>query len=127
MASGMLMIWAGSSADHFRVRALAVGVILALACLSVVMSRISAVWLLPFLVFGLRFTGQGMLSHIAVVAMARWFVRTRGKAISYAGIGFALGQAVLPVVFVALMLRYNWQTLWLLAAVFLCWHASLLC
>nr|WP_325252590.1 MFS transporter [Amylibacter sp.] len=119
MASGMLMIWAGSSADHFRVRALAVGVIVTLACLSVVMSRISAVWLLPFLVFGLRFTGQGMLSHIAVVAMARWFVRTRGKAISYAGIGFALGQAVLPVVFVALMLRYNWQTLWLLAAVFL--------
>ncbi|PLS22786.1 MFS transporter [Neptunicoccus cionae] len=119
MVSGMLMIWAGSSADHFRVRVLAVVVMTTLAVLSIAMSRISTVWLLPVLVFGLRFTGQGMLSHIAVVAMARWFVRARGKAISYAGLGFALGQAILPVVFVALMLHFHWQSLWLISAGFL--------
>jgi MFS family permease len=116
MASGMLMIWAGGLADRFRVRALAIGVICTLAVLCFCMGRISATWMLPFLIFGLRFAGQGMLSHIAVVAMARWFVRTRGKAIAVAGLGFALGQAFLPVIFVALMDEDNWRNLWVLAA-----------
>jgi MFS family permease len=54
-----------------------------------------------------------------MVAMSRWFVATRGRAISIAGLGVAVGEAMLPLSFVALMGWFDWRTLWLLAAAFL--------
>jgi MFS family permease len=57
-----------------------------------------------------------MMSHLAVVAMARWFVATRGKALSVATLGFALGEAFLPLIFVALLASHDWRLLWMGAA-----------
>jgi len=51
----------------------------------------------------LRFFGQGMSSHITVVAIFRWFVTKRGRALAGAALGFALGQALLPISFVTLI------------------------
>jgi MFS family permease len=45
--------------------------------------------------------------------MSRWFIGTRGKALSVATLGFAIGEALLPLIFVALMLIYDWRLLWL--------------
>ena len=70
-ASGILMIWAGGLADQFRVRKLAVIFLLAIAAVTIAMSLNPFAALLPILIFGLRFAGQGMLSHIGIVAMAR--------------------------------------------------------
>lgn len=110
--SAIVMIWAGSLTDVFRVRVLGPIVLagLALSCLFMALNK--TVWLLPLAVFALRFTGQGMSSHIAVVAMARWFVATRGKALSVATLGFAVGEASLPLTFVALMVVFDWRILW---------------
>lgn len=116
-ASAVLMVWAGGLTDHFRARALGTVILLMLmsACLFMAFNR--AVWLLPLVILTLRFTGQGMTSHIAVVAMSRWFIQTRGKALSIATLGFAMGEALLPLIFVSLMLIYDWRTLWILSAV----------
>jgi len=110
--SAAVMIWAGGLTDHFRVRALApvILILLMLACLSMALNPVW--WLLPVVIFALRFTGQGMTSHIAVVAMSRWFIATRGKALSVATLGFAAGEALLPLIFVALMAIYDWRLLW---------------
>ncbi|MEO3414708.1 MFS transporter [Roseovarius sp. CAU 1744] len=115
-ASAVLMVWAGGLTDSFRVRALGTIILTMLmsACLFMAFNR--AVWLLPLVILALRFTGQGMTSHIAVVAMSRWFIATRGKALSIATLGFAVGEALLPLIFVALMLIYDWRVLWILAA-----------
>lgn len=117
LASAAVMVWAGGLTDRFRIRALgaAVLVLLSLACLS--MGLVTAAWALPGVIFLLRFAGQGMTSHLAVVAMARWFVATRGKALSVSHLGFAAGEALLPVIFVAALGAVHWQTLWLAAAV----------
>jgi MFS family permease len=72
--------------------------------------------MLILVVFGLRFFGQGMTSQIAVVSMARWFAANRGRALAVAAMGFALGQAALPVLFVALLAFADWRLLWLVAA-----------
>lgn len=116
-ASAAVMIWAGVLTDKFRVRALGAIVLglLALSCLS--MSWVTSAALLPFVIFALRFTGQGMISHIAVVAMSRWFVATRGRALSIATLGFSVGEALLPLIFVSLLAVYDWRLLWLGAAV----------
>ncbi|WP_306151187.1 MFS transporter [Roseovarius sp. MMSF_3281] len=115
-ASAALMVWAGGLTDRFRVRALGTVILLMLmgACLFMALNPVW--WLLPAVVFALRFTGQGMTSHIAVVAMSRWFIATRGKALSIATLGFAGGEALLPLIFVALMLTWDWRALWILAA-----------
>jgi MFS family permease len=72
--------------------------------------------LLIAVIFALRLTGQGMMSQLGSVAMVRWFEASRGKALSLSSMGFAAGQAVLPVVFVALFALVAWRHLWLLAA-----------
>ena len=68
MASAVAMLYGGIFADRFRAGILAsvVLVMLALACLF--MANLPGAWALPFAIFALRFTGQGMLSHAAVVA-----------------------------------------------------------
>jgi MFS family permease len=71
---------------------------------------------LPFVIFGLRFAGQGMASHIAIVAMARWFVPARGRALSIAGLGVAAGEAFMPLIFVSLLQAYSWRSLWFLGS-----------
>lgn len=115
-ASALVMVWAGGLTDHFRARTLApiILILLAFSCLSMAFNPVW--WGLIFVIFALRFTGQGMTSHIAVVAMSRWFVATRGKALSIATLGFAVGEALLPIVFVALLALYDWRLLWGVAA-----------
>ncbi|WP_417205898.1 MFS transporter [Antarctobacter sp.] len=115
-ASAALMIWAGALTDRFRTRAIGAVVLLFLAASCLFMALNTWAALLPFVIFALRFCGQGMASHIAVVSMSRWFVATRGKALSVAGLGFALGEAALPFSFVLLMLVVDWRFLWIAVA-----------
>lgn len=114
--SALAMLVAGGLTDRFRVRALGpvVMVALALACVAMALNR--ALWALPVVIFALRFAGQGMASHVAMVAMARWFVAARGRALAVATLGFSVGEALLPVTFVALKRLFDWQFLWLVAA-----------
>lgn len=115
-ASAVLMVWLGGVVDRFRVRALMPVVLglLALAC--VTMAMVSAAWALVGVILMLRFTGQGMASHLGAVAMARWFTASRGKALAIGALGFALGESLFPLTFVALKRWFDWQSLWLLAA-----------
>lgn len=114
--SAVAMIWAGVLTDKFRVRALAIGVMLSLAAACVAMALNTSWLLLIVVIFALRLSGQGMMSQLGAVAMVRWFEANRGKALSLSSTGFAAGQAILPIVFVALFAITSWRALWLLAA-----------
>lgn len=114
--SALAMVWAGGLTDRFRVRVLAplVLVLMTGACLSMAFNPVW--WLLPVVIFALRFTGQGMMSHLAVVAMARWFIASRGRALSIATLGNAVGESLLPLIFVSLLMVHDWRMLWVVAA-----------
>ncbi|WP_299619212.1 MFS transporter [uncultured Tateyamaria sp.] len=116
-ASAVVMIWAGGLTDQWRARSLGVVVLamLAASCLAMAVNPYAA--FLPAVIFALRLTGQGMTSHIAIVAMSRWFVATRGKALAVATLGFSLGEAVLPLAFVSLLTIFHWRSLWVAAAI----------
>ena len=116
MASAAVMVWGGALSDHMRVRSLGALSLLGLALACLAMSFNKIVLLLPVIIFSLRLFGQGMCSHLAVVAMARWFQAARGRALSIATLGFAVGEATLPIVFVSLMGSIGWHVLWFLAA-----------
>ncbi|MBO9412227.1 MULTISPECIES: MFS transporter [unclassified Ruegeria] len=115
--SAVVMIWAGGLTDIFRVRVLGPAVLAGLALAALAMALNSMLFLLPVVIFLLRLFGQGMSTHLAMVAMARWFTATRGKALSIASVGFAVGEALLPVIFVAAMVFLDWRLLWVMSAV----------
>lgn len=116
LVSGFCMIWAGMLSDRLRVRVLGPAVLVGLAAATLSMAVVPEAAYLPFVIFLLRFFGQGMASHVAIVAMSRWFVATRGRAVSIAGLGFALGEAFLPIIFVSLLVVADWRVLWIVAA-----------
>ena len=114
--SAILMIWAGVLADKYRARVIVSAAFLGLALSCIAMAVNSLAWLLPMVILALRFNGQGMLSHIPGVAMTRWFAAARGKALAISGLGFSLGQAFFPMIFVVLMDFVEWRFLWAVAA-----------
>ncbi len=65
---------------------------------------------------GLRLFGQGFMGHIAMTSMGRYFSTDRGKAIAIAGMGFPLGEMILPIIVVMLFASVGWQSTWLIFA-----------
>ncbi|WP_170771315.1 MFS transporter [Ruegeria lacuscaerulensis] len=114
--SAVVMIWAGALTDMFRVRVLGPVVLVGLALAAMAMALNAWLFLLPIIIFLLRLFGQGMSVHLALVAMTRWFTATRGKALSIASVGFSVGEALLPVIFVAAMAVLDWRILWVISA-----------
>ncbi len=115
--SAIAMVWAGALTDRFRARSLAVWVMIGLALACLAMAVVPNAVVLIGVIFALRVFGQGMMSQLSAVSMARWFEATRGRALSIASMGFSVAQAILPVIFVALLAVVTWRSLWVLAAV----------
>ena len=116
LASAASMIWLGKTADHIRIAPLAAAALAMLAATAFSMSQVGAVLGLVVVIFLLRLFGQGMPGHIALTAMARWFDNRRGRAISVAALGMPVGEAVLPIIMVALMLSIGWRGAWMVCA-----------
>ncbi len=116
IGSALVMVWAGVLTDRFRVRRLGGLVLGGLVAACLFMALNTSVWLLAFAIFTLRFLGQGMASHLASVSMARWYVAARGRALALASFGFLLGEALLPILFVAVLGIIGWRASWGIAA-----------
>ncbi len=116
-ASALVVVWVGLLTDRYRVRSIGLWVMLMLAVAACLMAVGDQLVVLVVAVFLLRLGGQGMANHLATVAMARWYVATRGRALSIAYLGVAAGEAFLPMIVVAAMAEVSWRTLWGLAAV----------
>ncbi|MGR3540098.1 MAG: MFS transporter [Hasllibacter sp.] len=116
-ASAVIVVFAGGLADRYPARRLGSVVFAGLAAACLAMALAPGVPALFLAVLMLRFFGQGMSSHLAGVAMASWFTATRGRALAVAGLGFALGESLLPVGFVAALPVFGHRTLWLACAV----------
>ena len=115
-ASAIVMFWAGALTDQYRVRALAWFVMPALALACLAMAANTTIVGLIVTVFLLRLLGQGMMTQLAVVAMARWFAARRGLALSISALGLAAGTAAFPVVVASLFGIMSWRAVWVLSA-----------
>ena len=115
-ASAIVLIWAGGLTDVLRVKQIGPIIMALLAVSCLIMAFNQWVALLPIIIFFLRLSGQGMPTHIATVAMSRWFVANRGKALSVANLGFSIGEATLPFIVVLILVYFAWQEVWVIAA-----------
>lgn len=123
LASGLLMIWAGSLIDRVNVRLYAAVALGGLALAALGLSLAPGVVALGLTLFLLRLCGQGMLGHAAVTSTARLPEGTRGRAVGITTLGFPLGEAILPGIGLALVVAYGWAATWQMVAALL---ASLL-
>ena len=90
------------------------------------MSALAALWLssatnilaLGVGLFAMRALGQGLLSHLAMTTVAKWFDAARGRALGIAMLGFPIGEALLPVVAASAMAIFGWRAVWLGVAAF---------
>ncbi len=109
LASAAVFTWTGKLIDHMDLRlySLLVCGLLALACFG--LALINSLVMLILVIFLLRQAGQGLASHVAVTSMARYFEAGRGRAIALASLGFAAGEALLPIVVVLVIAAIGWR------------------
>jgi MFS family permease len=119
LMSAALLMQVGRLADRFKVKSLALVTIAVFVAMCLAMAMVGHWIMLVFVVFGLRFCGQGMMSHLALTAMGRWFRGNRGRAVAFASLGFSLGEGLLPISFVLLVGVIGWRAGWVVAAAIL--------
>ncbi|MGB0507003.1 MAG: MFS transporter [Pikeienuella sp.] len=124
LTSAVALTFAGRLNDRFRARSMALIILLAFALICVGMWAVNSALMLGVLILGLRFCGQGMLGHISMTAMGKWFRATRARAIAIASLGYSAGEAVLPTIALSAIALVGWRQSWLLAAAFLVFIAA---
>ncbi len=116
LASAILLVNTGWIADRLPMRKLGVLVLAGLAGVCLLMSQAQNIWFFGLAIFGLRYAGQGMLSHIEVTAIARWFVASRGRALAVASWGHPIGEGLLPPLVAWLLTQMEWRSVWMVFA-----------
>jgi sugar phosphate permease len=116
LASAVVMVWLGKTADWVATHILAGLVLAALAVTALAMSQVESAAALLVALFALRLFGQAMPGHVSTTAMARWYAAQRGRALAVTGLGRAAGGALLPALVVLLLGLVGWRGSWVVAA-----------
>ena len=121
LASALVINWSGALIDRVDLRLFTTVTLLGLGGACLVMASVSSPLMLVFAIFMLRHFGQGLSSHAGITSMARYHDVDRGKAIALAAIGFAFGEAILPVAGVYASAALGWRhSYYIVAAVVFC-------
>lgn len=120
LASALLINWTGPLIDRLDLRLFTTLALLGLCAACLLMGSVSSPLMLVLAIFLLRQFGQGLCSHAGITSMARYHDADRGKAIALAAIGFAFGEALLPVAGIYYATTLGWrQTFYIVALVIL--------
>jgi MFS family permease len=111
-ASGAFLLGLGRQLDALALPRFTLLVGAGLAAAACLLAAAQSLWMLVAAVFLLRLCGQGLMSHIAVTSMARYFGARRGRAVAVAALGFPLGEALLPLLLVLLASQFGWRASW---------------
>jgi len=113
LLSSFILIWFGKKIDDIGISKFAFYVIVLLAFSSFFFSKISSITFLFFAILLMRFSGQGMMSHTATTTIARYFTKSRGKALSTAWFGLSSAEFILPVLTIYFLTFVDWRSIWI--------------
>lgn len=121
ISGAVVLFWAGRWIDHLPLHLFTGATLAGLSLAGFLLASVSGPVTLALAFFLLRLFGQGLSYHISATSMARWFARNRGKAISIAGLGMPIGEALLPPLVVLMLTAMTWrESWWLLTSVVAC-------
>ena len=112
LISSIVLIWVGKKIDDMSVFKFSIFVIILLSFACYFFSTIKIIPLLFIGIFFLRLSGQGLMSHTAATTIARYFEKTRGKALSVTWLGLSAAEFILPVLMVYLLTITSWRNIW---------------
>jgi MFS family permease len=112
IASAFSLIWLGRLIDRIDLRLYTALICAAMIAAVFLTSFVNTVFLLGLAFYFLRLMGQGLMNHIAITSMGRYFFERRGTAISIITFGSTVGLAVYPLVGVALIGWLGWRDSW---------------
>lgn len=112
LAGALVMTQLGKVVDRYGAGRVIPVLMLMLALGAAMMALATHVWILFLALFALRLFGQGMMTHTSFTLTGRWFVRDRGRATSVATLGLNSGEAVLPLVVIAVLAVVGWKETW---------------
>lgn len=117
LTSSFVLVGFAKLIDHIDLRyySFIISIGLAFACLSMYILYDSVIYLF-FVIFGLRFFGQGAMSHAGDTTLARYFGSNRGKALSVGSFGGMIGVMILPIIVVQLTNIIGWRHVWLVSS-----------
>jgi MFS family permease len=113
LTSAAVILWSGKLVDLYDLRVVFAVTTLGLAAACVIAGSAGGVAGLLVALFLLRQFGQGLMSHISVTSVNRYYETVRGKASAIVNQGFTLAEAVLPITISSLILAVGWRTSWL--------------
>jgi MFS family permease len=58
---------------------------------------------------GLRLCGQGLMSHISMTIISKYFDKNRGKALSLSSLGYSMGEAIFPIIITSIIAFFDWR------------------
>ena len=116
LMSAVLMVWSGSLVDKIDLRKLSLGLVIALAVGCGMISLSQGVISLILSIFILRQVGQGLMCLTSSTAMVRYLDANKGKATALSSMGYAVSEAVMPILVVALILLLGWRNSWMVTA-----------
>ncbi len=119
LLSSFLLIWVGKKIDDINIFKFAFYVTLLLSFSCFFFSKISSITFLFISVFLMRFSGQGLMSHTATTTITRYFIKSRGKALSIGWFGLSTAEFILPVLIVYLLTITAWQNIWISISIFI--------
>jgi MFS family permease len=109
LASAAVILWSGKLIDRFDLRTVFAVTTLGLCAACVVAGSATGPLGLLLALFMLRHFGQGLMSHIAVTSVNRYYQSVRGKASAIVNQGFTIAEATLPITISALILAIGWR------------------
>lgn len=119
LCSAVVMIWSGSLIDKIDLKRLSIALVLGLAVGCGILSISTGIVSLVIGLFLLRQFGQGLMYLTGTTTMVRYLDHNRGKSTALAGMGYAIAEAIIPSLLVALLLWVGWRSSWQVAAIFL--------
>jgi sugar phosphate permease len=119
LGSALTLPFLGKIVDHISVSKTVLLTIPALAAATLVMGLSKSVVVLVIVLYFLRLFGQGMMTHISLTAMGKWYCLQRGRAVSIAVVGHQAGEAFLPIVYSFALVMFTWRETWTMSSLFL--------
>jgi len=118
LLSSFILVWVGKKIDDFNILKFASYVIALLAISCFLFSKISSIVFLFISIFLMRLSGQGLMSHTATTTIARFFEKSRGRALSTTWLGLSLAEFILPLLIIFLLTFLDWRNIWIVISIF---------
>ena len=109
IVASFIMLSVGHMVDHKSIKKVTFYTIIGLAMSSILLGISYHIAFLFIALIGLRLTGQGLLSHISMTIISKYYDENRGKALSISSLGYSMGEAFFPLVIALIIGWFDWR------------------